>query len=560
MSSPTPPSAPGPAAAWSRLDALALGVIAILWSVVLLFSGAVTSGYHLTDDHEIVSIAGDLTRTSPWRGALGYVGGDLHYRFRPLYGFHRVAEVAVFGDHFAAWSVYTAVLGLLCAVLLYGALRSLAFSPWEALLFPVLGLAGVQSEMWWRLGPSESLGMVFLAAAVLALGRHATTGSRAARVGFVGAVLLASLSKESFVLATPALLFAYTWAWRSVRGTTWAAAVRRTLPEGAILASTTLLELLFIVLRVGTERIGYAGVAGITAPKVLATAVALATFGRLWWLVLTALVLASAFGGGRALLRAAAPTALLLVAIIVPQAILYTKSGLQGRYYLPAVLGPAFAVAVCLRYLRTHRRSAHDAATDPDAPTSSGAKDWVRRTVGSRRLGAVLAVAVAVLAFLQVREARRLARSFALAGDGSFVERLRDVAASGPILVVGGIDGVSEHFWSLRRYLDARASGPDVSFEFIDHELRSDFVDHGLRSDFVHGLVKDFEANRLLAKRDPARGTTSFAAVGVLPGAEAAFLSRSEEWFDPSAYSRQEIGRKRYVVYARLPGAAPAAP
>lgn len=528
----------------SRTNALAVGSLALFWAVLLTVSGAVTAGYHLVDDHEIVHIAADLRHAPLWTVASRWITGDLAWRFRPLYIVHRVAEAAAFGDHFLAWSIYTAALGVACAVLLHAALRTMAFSPAESWTFAFFALVGQQSAVWWRLGPNETIGMVLFAAAALALAQHARTGSPAARVSFVAAVVLASLCKESFILAIPAILFGEVWAWRTARGASWAGATRHALPEGAVLLAVMMAELLFIKLRVGTEGIGYAGIAGLTVSKALVTARAIALFGDLWWVILPVAAITAVLGGIRPMLRAAAPTAVLFAATVGPQAILYAKSGVVERYYLPGVLGPAFAVAACLRYLRTRPGRASGAALIPgiDGRTGDRLMARLRHAVTARRAAMVAAaVALAELANVQMQTAYRNARSFATEGDQAFVERLAASGGGGPILIAGGLSGVYECFWSLQWYLDCKARRRDVYFEFVDHEPRSDFANK---------VVKGFEADTFFRKRDPARAPVSYAAVGILAGDEAAFLS-SAGWFDSAAYTRQEVGTKRLVVYAK---------
>lgn len=527
---------------YSRTDVLTVSALSLLWALLLVSSGAVVAGYHLVDDHEIVRIVAELRDGTPWTVASRWIARDLTFRFRPLYFAHRVAESAVFGEAFVAWGMYTAALGIACSALLYAALRAVAFTPVESVVFAFFALAGEQAAVWWRLGPNETIGMVFLAATALAIGRHARTGSLAARMSFVAAAAAASLCKESFILAIPALLLAYVWAWRATHDASWVDALRRALPEATVLLVGLVAELVFIKLRVGTD-IGYAGVGAMHVSRVLQTAWHITRFGGLWWIIVALAVVAAA-GGLRPLLATAPPAVVLFALVVGPQAILYEKSGVVERYYLPGVLAPAFAVALCLRYLRTAKASPPERGPTSrvGGPASSRIPARLSRLATLRIVGLLSLAPLVALGIQQGRTTYRNAQSFTREGDQAFVARIASSAPRGPILVAGGLAGIYEGFWSLRWYLECKAGRRDVYFEFIDHEPRSEFA---------NGVLARFETDDFYPKRARTGDVAPFATVAILGGAEAAFLSSAAGWFEPAEYERDEMGWKRLAVYTR---------
>lgn len=130
-------------------------------------------------------------------------------RFRPVWHLVRFAEAALFGQNTSAWHAALLVMASVTAILIYAAGRTAGMGWLAALLIPIWMLvAGQANEVWWRVGPNETSGMVFLALAVFG-GVKAATSTRANRWDAVmlAGLILAGLSKESFALTIPAILF-----------------------------------------------------------------------------------------------------------------------------------------------------------------------------------------------------------------------------------------------------------------------------------------------------------------------------------------------------------------
>lgn len=533
----------GPLKRVAWIEALALGAIAAFWCW-LFSSGALTSGYHLMDDHEIIRIVDDLDGRGGARVAWQWATNDFVMRFRPLFYFHRVLQAELFGDHFLAWSIYTALLGLVSSALLYGCLRLLRFAPWEGLAFAFFALVGEQGTIWWRLGVNETPGMVLLSLAAFAMAWHARTPSRPAHAVFLVSTALMTLCKESFIVLVPALLLGLVWAVRACRGISWARAARSCAADAIVLGAVAAAELLFLKLRVGTENIGYAGVQGLTPDKLW---VAARTFGALAgvWKVCLALCALGLALRGLGFLRGLVPAAALCAAIVAPQAVVYAKTGVMERYYLPGVVGTAFFLAWCMRKCREEapadRRHAELARESFERQGRPGLRERLRSVNAQIALGPIVAL-VLLIPSARAQGARmyELARAFGQSGEQRFLDRLTESSRDGPVLIVGGLHGVYEYFHSIHYYLEHKAHRGDEYFYYVEHEPLSEFA---------KAMVQGYRANGFYRKLDPAQGPRTFASVGILAGDEAAFLAEAAGWFDPAAYARYEVNG--YTVYAR---------
>ena len=132
--------------------------------MLLVFSGTLTSGYHLADDHEIVLINKRFQDgTYGWntifqKGILGYFNKDL--RFRPFYLTMRMLCIYLLGTNYLVWSIWVGMEIVLSIVVAYYIARGLGANFIFAGLVALLIVTGEQGEIWWRLGPQEPLGLV----------------------------------------------------------------------------------------------------------------------------------------------------------------------------------------------------------------------------------------------------------------------------------------------------------------------------------------------------------------------------------------------------------------
>ena len=134
----------------------------ILVFAILFATGTITSGWHLVDDHEFVRYSLSMKEGS-WLSCLQNVlRVDFASRFRPLYHVLRVSMVAVLGTNLIAWSVLKAGETVLAMFLLYLCARQLKCNIFLAVLFSLTVMVGPQSVVWWKLGPQECVGMIFL--------------------------------------------------------------------------------------------------------------------------------------------------------------------------------------------------------------------------------------------------------------------------------------------------------------------------------------------------------------------------------------------------------------
>ncbi|MCP5115404.1 MAG: hypothetical protein GY953_31640 [bacterium] len=116
--------------------------------------------------------------------------------------------MALFGHSSAAWHTARMVMGLLSCLALVAAFRRMTASLLGTLFFFAWLAFQIEStEIWFRLGPGETLALLFLSLAAFAL----VVASQKPKPGWwdyaaLAAMALMALSKETFVLVIPAFL------------------------------------------------------------------------------------------------------------------------------------------------------------------------------------------------------------------------------------------------------------------------------------------------------------------------------------------------------------------
>lgn len=349
----------------------ALLILLCLVGGVVVLSGGFHAGPRIVDDNQIFGLDGQVQK----QGFSATLEAQWRTRARagrhvPVFLTEKVLKSWLYGSDVVLWRLHVMGLALLSGLLLHLAAARLGFRWPEALLFALLTITGAQSITWTRLVHGEGLGLVFLALA-LWIASHRIVGGRRATLldaAFLACLVLAGLTKESFLLVLPAMVL-----WRLVvvseeRSQSLRATVRErwlllvaTLAVGAVYAaSAPTLQLRFETWYVGSRGLGGGR---------LGTAIA-DFFAALnpWPLVFAAAALIGAFTASRsppAALRPVARRLLLATAvaagIVVPQLVLYGSVGFGGggsadldaaRYLIPASLGIALLFVAFARATR----------------------------------------------------------------------------------------------------------------------------------------------------------------------------------------------------------------
>lgn len=322
-------------------------IFAIIASVLLFLflTGTMTSGYHFVDDHEVIKIKNDLKTSSLTTVCKSWINEDLNTnkRFRPFYFANRVFETYMFGSDFLLWAMYNAILCCLALIFCYLAMRNLNFSSRESILFLIIAFIGPQITVWWRLGPGESLGMMFLGLSFYFLTRSIVTKKyNLNNLIFVFFVILLSLIKESFLIIIPALIVFKIWNEKIYLWSSWKESVYRNL----VLIITLIVcaaEVLIIRYYISST---YSVLDKNDVTTLTNVSSTIFRFVRTYLnLILVGIFL---FFYARPVrkfsIKFNIQAFIFFLLILLPNTVLYAKSGMVERYLLPASFGLAFFI------------------------------------------------------------------------------------------------------------------------------------------------------------------------------------------------------------------------
>jgi hypothetical protein len=325
--------------------------ILIGWFIILAFTGTIRSGYHLMDDHMIYSIDDQIQKHGLFQTIDRILSEDFTIRFRPLYWVIKILSIHFLGANLLLHSASLLILAVLTNLLLYKSLRNFGLTQVQSLVTSFLILVGYHSCIWWMLGPGETYAVIFLTIALYSVSRYFKNPLNYHKVVFLSFLLMASLTKESFVLLIPGLVLAiifldqklYTWnLWRSVKYNHWFIA-------GSVVVFCFVVY--FIVFKVGTNQLGYAGIDQQSTVGVYLKSIGVLLKDKGLWLFGVGVLINLAFAKDKLIvLNSLLQVVVVLLSMLLPQYILYARSGFESRYLHPSyfMLGLGFGVLLLL--------------------------------------------------------------------------------------------------------------------------------------------------------------------------------------------------------------------
>jgi hypothetical protein len=184
--------------------------LAVTIAVVLgTYAPQLGAPFELQDDHRI--IAPRLTpQANVFSTYVAELRQDVHAvgRFRPVNQVFDVFGPVILGPRPLVWHALSLILAVAVAALLFQIGLRVFGIPAAAAVFALITLLAPDpgpTATWYRLGPKEAWGMLFVAGAL------AMMVSRRAEIGAFVLAALAAYSKESFLLLVPALFGVRLW-------------------------------------------------------------------------------------------------------------------------------------------------------------------------------------------------------------------------------------------------------------------------------------------------------------------------------------------------------------
>lgn len=175
---------------------------------IMLITGTLTSGWHLTDDHNFLVwiYQSKIEGKGFWEILVEATKRDMGNRFRPLYMPARVLSCFLFGMNLLPYYIMKALETFCACILLYYVGRLLNGNKKSSFLFMAVAMVGYQSAAWWKLGTHEMQGVVLFAMAWISLMMWIKGKGMMWEVISIISAILMMLYKESFLILAPFII------------------------------------------------------------------------------------------------------------------------------------------------------------------------------------------------------------------------------------------------------------------------------------------------------------------------------------------------------------------
>jgi len=460
----------------------------LFWASFVFISGTLTSGYHFTDDHEVISFNKNIQNNGLLDASKSIIKEDLKERFRPFYYLHRIIIIKLFGTNILIPSICNVFLAIFTSFFLFLFVFRQGYKFFHSLLFPLLTLVGEQSAVFWRLGPAETIGFFLFSASLFFLANSIFKRKSYQIIISVILLLFATLSKESFVIVIPAYIFILFWLnYQHDTNATIFNVIRKNIIIISCVVIVLLIEICFIIFAIGTHKNGYAGIDNsFKVLKFMEHTYVFLRYNIYVYLMAFGLFLLMQNNNFRQLkydenlkkkIKPLAYAFSVLILVIMPQFILYDKSGIYERYLLPLNFGLSLFVIFLLKqvYLKT------------------------TITLFSKRVFVVF-ITLTLLTFLK-NYALPNAKEFTKEGisTNNFLSKIETSTKSNDsILVVLNSYENFEWGYSIKDYLTIKAGRNNFYFYILNKPFANDFatnLKNKFSREFDSVIVKDLNSN-----------------------------------------------------------------
>ena len=548
--------------------------IVFFWVAFFGISGRWFSGFGLPANHKTILLNEELEVENFKPVLIKEIKRDQNLRFRPFYVFQSVVKTKIFGINSTWWVVFNNILAILTTFLLFRFTQYMKFPLFGSFLFLFFLMIGKQSEIWWVVPHNETISMFLFSLSLYFMvlgGRRphpihgqpdvVLSGASSQKPGFFAsfyriltqrgrrphpihgqsdAVLsgassqklfykifflfftfLMSLSKESFLLLIPGLMFLYVWISKENAENGWIESIKKNFFMILILSLIFLTEVAYIKLK-GVKGLGYAGLE-FNLNKFFKAALTLFKAGNFFTIILPlsiVILIFSYFNKNKTSLKASLNEfkiiAVLCLIIVVPQIVIYSKSGFQNRYLIPGLLVFSLVLAYIYKFISIHFPKAFKRAFivlillfgvfPTGINTWNGLNSFTRKGFQLKAL---------------------------------FNSILQNTKEKDSILVVAD-PAYNVMCYSFKVFLNQKYKRNNVIYKLFETRAYSTF--------------EKIKINRNYKRLNPVllvkiKSKNKIKGVVIFPGLEKNFLETASDWFDYNSFERYDI--KSAVLYIK---------
>jgi len=328
---------------------------------IFRYSESFNKGYNIVEDNILIETNKSLETTSFISVWDNQMKTELYSwnRFRPLWVIYLITTVEMFGFNLLLINIFTALLCILTTFLLFKFCFNIGFNFSQSFLFALLTIIGPATILWTRNIDAEIIGMLMLSFMLFFLSKsiYSERHHFFYKFCFIFFLILTSLSKESFLIVVPAVLFLYLFIYSQKNDITILKAIKNNY---LIIIIGSILFIIFIASLIKIVGINhehrYSGVdLKLFSSKTISDFTINIFSKNLFLLSLFAIFIILENGFTKKYkfpsksLKIVISLLFFMFIVIVPQFIIYYKTGIYERYYLPYLFGMSFTLIYLLK-------------------------------------------------------------------------------------------------------------------------------------------------------------------------------------------------------------------
>lgn len=234
----------------------------LIWFVLFRYTDSYTKGYNITEDYTVVLYTQEMNQNSLIETSINYVikNMDSRARFAPVSDVFRLVLIKIFGTNFTLFTFFMSLLGVLSSFIFFLSFKKAGFNILLSFLFGILILSGKYVISWSDISNFEGYGMLFLSISFYFCINSSINQRNTDKLLFLFFMLLTTLSKENFILLTPALLLIYLKMYSIRNNVNLMYSFKKNFKFSFLILLIMILHLSFIKYFVGINKQGYAGV------------------------------------------------------------------------------------------------------------------------------------------------------------------------------------------------------------------------------------------------------------------------------------------------------------
>lgn len=355
---------------FSKFNIGFLITLTVLIFGVLHLSGNLDVGPRMADENQIFKQQFELEEF----GFMETLSRELSSRFKmkrlvPVYCIQKVVLSKVFGTNIFLWSIYAGILSVISGFLLFYIGRLLNFGVLASVFLSLITIIGEQSVLWWRILQGESIGLLWFSVGLVMLIVGYKKYNKKLEYGSILAFILASISKESFILMLPAVgIFRLALPIFYDQKFEWQKELKKNLPFLIALGGSCIALIGIIKYGLGTTSFQYTGWRGFNAEQFSRILTQFAEITNLKYFILFPILFGvliklewKKITDNTQLISNKIWLAIaMLIVISLPQLLLYMSSGFYNfqaeanytRYLVPCMLGLSFLIALFVDILQ----------------------------------------------------------------------------------------------------------------------------------------------------------------------------------------------------------------